>query len=137
MILIDNGVVKLDYDPATDILHVNYPDLHGYLVPEINYNIDLIVDQVRSYDIKYLLLDARQTVVSIDAEASRKVAVYLASSLTKTRLKKVARVASPNPALEKRSESTIQTITTTIELPYQLNSFTEVEEAINWLKQKN
>jgi len=136
MILIDNGVIKLDYDPATDILHVNYPDLHGYLVPEINYNIDIIVDQVRSYDVKNMLLDARQTVISIDTDASRKVAVYLASALSKTRLMKVARVASPNPDLENRSEGTIHEINSTINLPFQLRSFTDVEEAIMWLKMK-
>ena len=136
MILIDNGVIKLEYNPATDIVHVNYPDLHGYLIPEINYNIDIIVDQIKSYDIKNMLLDARQTAVSIDAEASRKVAVYLASSLAQTRLKKVARVASPNPDLEKRSEGTIQTINATIDLPFQLMSFSDMEEAVKWLNTK-
>jgi hypothetical protein len=67
-----------------------------------------------------MLLDSRQPVISINPETSRQVAVYLASSLTKTRLKKVARVASFNPDLEKRSEGTIQTINASLAIPFQL-----------------
>ncbi len=56
MILFVNSVIKLNYEPATDIAVVEYPDLHDYLLPEIKHSIDKMVDVIRNYDIKNLLL---------------------------------------------------------------------------------
>ncbi|MBB6610551.1 hypothetical protein H7F15_05845 [Pontibacter sp. Tf4] len=133
MLLFENSLIKLNYDPATDILCVDYPDLHGYIVDEVNYSIDIMVDNVIAYDVKYLLLDSRRTVISVSAEESRKISVYLASKLAMTRLQKLARIQAPNPDLEKRAEGTIKDITTTIPLPYLLRTFPTMEEAMYWL----
>lgn len=72
MVLFDNSLIKLDYDPATDILAVEYPDLHDFLLSEIKRSIDTLVDTVKHYDVKRLLLDSTRTVVAVSDEESRR-----------------------------------------------------------------
>jgi len=133
MILFQNSIVKLDYSPATDILEVEYPDLHDYLLPEIKYTINLMVDIIKSYDVKRLLLDSTRTVVAVSEEASREVATYLAAGIVTTRVQKVARLQSPNTAVEKTAQDNVRHIEVAQALPFQIQNFTSTSEAVAWL----
>lgn len=134
MVLFENSVVKLDYDPTTDILVVEYPDLHDYLLSEVKHSIDKMLQIIRSYDIKYLLLDSTRTVSSVEENESREVATYLAAGIMKTRVLKVARVQSPMEAVEKRAQCNIKHIQESLPLPFQLKNFTEKAVALEWLQ---
>lgn len=134
MILLDNGLLKLDYSPSTDILEVEYPDLHDFMLSEIRHNINILIDTVRYYDVKRVLLDSTRTVISVSDEESREVAMYLAAGLMKTRLQKVARVQSPSEAVEKTAQGNMRHIKETQSLPFELQNFTSKTEALDWLK---
>lgn len=134
MILFENSVIRLDYDPATDIVVVEYPDLHDYLLPEIKHSLDIMVEVVRNYDIKKLMLDSNRTVSSVQESESRHVAVYLAAGIAKTRVQKVARVQSPVEAVESRAQGNIKHLQESQQLPFQLQNFTDKETALEWLK---
>ncbi|MFD3001464.1 hypothetical protein ACFS7Z_13925 [Pontibacter toksunensis] len=134
MILFHNSILKLDYSPATDILDVGYPDLHDYMLSEIKHSIDILIDTVKNYDVKKVILDSSRTVSSVSSEESREIAVYLASGLMKTRVQKVARVQSPSSDIEERAQGNIRHINESIQLPFQLQNFTSKEVAIEWLK---
>ena len=58
MILFQNSLLTLAYNPSSDILEVNYPDLYEFLLPEIKHSIDIMIDNVRNYDVKRVLLDS-------------------------------------------------------------------------------
>lgn len=133
MILHKNSLIKLEYDPATDILQVDYPDLHTHLLPEIRHSIDILVDAVKNYDIKRLLLDSTKTTVSVNPEQGREIATYLAAGLQKTRIQKVARLASLNIEVENSAQNNIKHISQTAVLPFQLRNFTDRTEALAWL----
>lgn len=133
MILFQNSIIKLDYTPATDILDVEYPDLHGFMLPEIKLNIDIMIDNIVNYDVKKVLLDSSHTVVSVSAEESREVATYLAAGLIKTRVQKVARVQSNNTTVETTAQGNIQHIQESLPLPFLLQNFTGKADAIDWL----
>lgn len=133
MILFQSSIIKLDYTPATDILDVEYPDLHGFMLPEIKHNIDIMVDNIINYDVKKVLLDSSHTVVSVSAEESRDVATYLAAGLIKTRVQKVARVQSNNIVVETNAQGNIQHIQEALPLPFLLQNFTSKAEAMDWL----
>lgn len=135
MILLENSILRLDYNPATDILEVEYPDLHNYLLSEIKHNIDIMMEIVRSYDVKRLLLDSTRSVSSVNADESREIATYLAAGITGTRVQKVARVQSPETAVETRAQKNIKHIRETQQLPFQLQNFTSKVDALEWLKQ--
>jgi hypothetical protein len=134
MILFENSIVKLDYDPATDIVDVAYPDLHGYLLPEIKHTITTMVDHIKNYDIKRLLLDSTKTLVSVSEEESREIATFLAAGIMRTRVEKVARVQSPSEDVEQRAQSNIRHLKQAQQLPFELRNFTSKAEAVAWLK---
>jgi hypothetical protein len=123
----------MDYNPATDILSVDYPDLENLLLPTIKHSLLALVEAIKSYDVKKLLLDASRTVVSVSEEENREVTIKLASELAKTRLEKVARVQPVDPMHETRAQANINRIKQAGLLPYQLQTFSTREEAIKWL----
>ncbi len=134
MILFQNSIIKLDYTPATDILEVEYPDLHGFLLNEIKTSINIMVDNVKNYDVKKLLLDSTKTIISVSEEESREIATYLATGLLNTRVQKVARVQSSSDTVETTAKGNIQHIQESWSLPFQLQNFVGKAEALNWLK---
>ena len=135
MILLQNNIIKLDYDPATDIIEVNYPDLQGYLLPEIRNSINLMVETIRNYDVKKLLIDVSQTVVDVSDDENREISVQLAAELQHTRLQKMARVQPKDNALEAKAQENIKLIKAQGLLPYQIKTFTDKAVALIWLKE--
>ncbi|MFD2513480.1 hypothetical protein ACFSRY_06350 [Pontibacter locisalis] len=135
MILFENSILKLDYNPATDILDVKYPDLHDFLLPEIKHSIDIMIDIIKNYDVKKLLLDSTSTLISVSDEESREVAVYLASGLTRTRVQKVARIQSPSVTVEKTAQGNLKHLQESTALPFELQNFASMTEALDWLKE--
>lgn len=134
MILFENSILRLDYNPASDILEVEYPDLQGYLIPEIKHSINIMLDIIKNYDIKHLLLDSTRTVVSVSEEESREIATYLAGGLMKTRVQRVARVQSRSESVEKTAQNNVKSIKESGSLPFELENFTSKAEALSWLK---
>ncbi|RNI24084.1 hypothetical protein [Rufibacter latericius] len=134
MILFENTIIKLDYSPATDILEVAHPDLHDHLLPEIKDSIKILLENVRSYDVKRLLLDSSRTTVSVSEQESLQIGMYLAEGLMKTRLVKLARLQSPSPAVEENAEKDIREIEQAGMLTFELQNFTKKVEALEWLK---
>ncbi|QCR21574.1 hypothetical protein C1N53_03900 [Pontibacter sp. SGAir0037] len=134
MILFENSLIKLNYDPATDILEVLYPDLHDYLMPEIKHSINTLVDTVKNYDIKKILLDSSRTIISVGQQESREIASYLASGLAASRLQKLARLQSASSTIEAISDSNVQYIRQAGLLPFDIQNFNNKTEAIAWLR---
>lgn len=134
MILFENALIKLDYNPATDILDVAYPDLHGHLIPEIKNSIDLIVENITNYDVKKLLLDSSRTVVTVPAEDSRKITTYFVAGLSKTRILKVARLQVPSSNVEVIAQNNLDHVKKVGLMNFQVETFNSKSEAINWLK---
>lgn len=134
MILFENSIFRLDYDPATDILDIKYPDLHGFLLPEIKHSIDIMVDIIKNYDIKKVLLDSTRTAISVSSEESREITVYLAAGFMRTRAHKVARVQSSSQGVEDTAQANIQHLKDSRPLSFDLKNFSSKAEAIDWLK---
>ncbi|NEM99126.1 hypothetical protein [Pontibacter burrus] len=133
MILFQNSLVTLTYKPATDVLEVQYPDLHGYLLPEIRHTINILVDMIRNYDVKRVLLDSTKTEISVSAEESREVTQWLAVGFMTTRLQKVARLQSKSEAVEKTAASNIAHVRQVNQLPFAVENFLDYNDAITWL----
>jgi len=133
MILFENSIMKLEYNPATDILDVKYPNLYGYLLPEIKHSIDTLLETVISYDVKKMLLDSRDTMVSIKPEESTDISVYMASGLVNTRLQKLARLQSADTVVESRAEENFHLVKSSLKLSFQLKIFSDKDKAMEWL----
>ncbi|TPE41047.1 hypothetical protein [Pontibacter mangrovi] len=133
MILFENSIVVLAYSPATDIVEIKYPDLHGYLLPEIKHTIRNMVQVIKNYDVKRVLLDSTRTHVSVSDEESREVATFLATELAKTRVERVARLKSASDRVEKLAVANMGVIKLSGSIPFLLENFTTKEEAMAWL----
>ncbi|GAB3204635.1 hypothetical protein ABID22_002493 [Pontibacter aydingkolensis] len=133
MILHQNSIIKLEYNPATDILEVKYPDLQKFMLFEIKESLKLMVSTVRNYDVKRLLLDASQTLIEINDEENRDLTISLATELSKTRLQKVARIKPVDLNKEARAQENIKQIEKSGSLPFAIRTFSDRADAINWL----
>lgn len=134
MILLQNSILLLEYDPATDILQVRYPDLQRYHMSEIRHSLHVMVETIRNYDVRRLMLDARTTSVEVDDEENRQMTLELAGMLAKTRLIKIARVQPNNLEYEARAQQNIDAARKAGLLAYEVATFTTPEEALDWLK---
>lgn len=137
MILYPNSPILMDYNPATDILCVEYPDLETFMLPAIKHSLVMLVEAIRNYDVSKLLLDASRTNISVSVEESRAVTMQLAADLMKTRLQKVARVQPIDQIRENNAQENIRKIIESGLLPYQLQTFANKAEAMDWLKDKD
>ena len=133
MILHQNSIIKLEYNPATDILDVKYPDLQKFILFEVKESLKLMVNTIRNYDVKRLLLDASHTVIELSDEENRELTIQLAAELSKTRLQKVARIQPADPNKEARAQENIKQIEKSSLLPFEIRTFSGRKEAIDWL----
>ena len=129
MILYQNALIKLDYNPATDILFVDMPSINYGIVPEFRRALDIILENVRAYDVKKLLVDARKSVIDMEPEDYSELVARFASDLKATRLVKGARVISSNADREKLVKEGVNTM----DPGFLFKTFTDVAEAEKWL----
>lgn len=102
MVLYDNSLVRLNYNPATDILDVDCPDFNPLIMAEVKDAFNIIVDTVKHYDVKKLLIDSSKAQIDISDKSHREVLVKFARDLMGTRLQKFARVGT-NDTLRENS----------------------------------
>ncbi|KAA3439450.1 hypothetical protein [Rufibacter hautae] len=130
MIIYQSGLITLDYDPATDILFINWPDVQDFLVPEIRQALLILVDHIKSYDIKNLLIDSSRASLDIPGTEYKEVIKEFGHNLMQTRLEKMARILTPNSTRENKVEEARQEL----RFPIPLRTFTDSKEAYSWLK---
>lgn len=130
MIIYQSGILTLDYDPATDILFVEWPDMQHVVLPEIKQALKVLVDHVRNHDIKRLLIDSSKANIDLDGDDYKELLKEFGMNIMSTRLQKLARVLTADKNRERQVEQAKQEIGLTVEL----KSFTDREEALNWLK---
>ncbi|MBF8963728.1 hypothetical protein I0P70_10750 [Pontibacter sp. FD36] len=127
--IIPNKFLKLDYNPTKDILLVEWPNMHNYTLPEVTYIINEVVETVRSYDIKRILTDTRQSKVTVPMEEYAGIINNLALQLATTRLQKFAKLKTADPDRETISSNAAALVVGSI----TYRSFESMEEAIEWL----
>ena len=131
--LIHNGIIRLDYNPATDILATSMPDVKQFGISEVSFCLGLIVESIQNYDIKLLLLDSSKSVVEVEDEAYKEVTTKFALDLMRTRLQKIARIANANTKREEQSTKVATDIRQELNLGIKFKNFTNEPDALDWL----
>lgn len=127
--VIPNNFIKLDYNPATDILYVEWPNIHDYTTSEFRNILDEVVATVKNYDIKKLLADSTKSVVTMQDTEYTKIVNQFFRNLMVTRLQKLARFtagvgfreAVANQAADFAKEA------------FSIKNFDSLDEAFDWL----
>jgi 6-pyruvoyl-tetrahydropterin synthase len=130
--IIPNSLIKLDYDPVLDVLSVEWPDFYYYSISEAAYTLDIIIETVKQYDVKYLLTDTRKSTVDITTSQYKEIILKFAKDLATTRLQKVARVVTESTLREK----SISEVKQEAHLTVPIRNFGKLEEALQWLTAK-
>ena len=130
--IIPNSLIKLDYNPARDVLSVEWPDFHYYSASEAAYTLNIIVETVRQYDVKYLLTDTRKSTVDIPKSEYKEIILKFAKDLATTRLRKIARVVTDST----RRLKPIREVRQEAQLEVAIEDFYSLEEALDWLASK-
>ncbi|MGV3541205.1 MAG: hypothetical protein ACO1OQ_15420 [Rufibacter sp.] len=135
MILFQNRLIVLDYDPKTDILSVEWPSLSPYDLLEIEQALKKLVEYIRDYDVKNLLIDSTRAAIHPDMDMERYQAIVteFALSLTQTRLQKSARIMHTDHVREATSQEISAKITKKAKLVIENRNFTGKEQALAWL----
>lgn len=130
--LIPNQFINLEYNPTTDVLLIKWPNMHDYTEPEIKYILHEIIETVKNYDIKNILTDTRQSVITMDSLAYAAVVNQLARDLMTTRLEKFARLTTKEKYREQIANDAAALVLGVI----QVRSFDDPDEALEWLAAK-
>lgn len=130
MVIYKNGFLTLDYEPATDILSFEMPNVDDVVMPEMKRSLAVIVEHVRNYDVKRILLDARQTNIWVDEDSYACIISEFYRNLMATRVRKIARLVTPDSKREKVVMNLLDNMTLSVEV----QRFTEVSAALEWLK---
>ncbi|WP_229973160.1 hypothetical protein [Pontibacter harenae] len=112
------------------------PDVKEFSSSEVSFCLNLIVENVRGYHIRNLLLDSSKSVIEVEDEAYRAITTKFALDLTGTHLKKLARVVTDDAAREERSARVSEELRQEVDLPIEFRNFATKEEAMDWLLSK-
>lgn len=134
MILHQNGLFTLDYTPATDILFVKWPNSQFVVLGEIRQTFQILVENIRNYDIKYLLIDAQHTSLEVDAQEYKATLLQFAQDLHTTRLRKMARLMSGDEIRERHLQELLEQ---QLLLSFEVQNFEDRTTALAWLTSMN
>ncbi|WP_276496629.1 hypothetical protein [Pontibacter litorisediminis] len=128
---------RLTYDASSDVLFVRLPDMRTAGLSEAKYCFDIMVNSVKNYHIRNILLDSSQAVVEVENELYHELIYEVSMQLKDTCLQRVARVVSDSSALEERAVM-VQGEVLESEAPvYQIQNFSNSENAFTWLSGKS
>lgn len=129
MVLYNNSLVRLNYNPATDILDVDCPDFNPLIMAEVKEAFNIIVDTVKHYDVKKLLIDSSKAQIDVSDKSHREVLVKFARDLMATRLQKFARVGTDDTL----REDSVNRAKEDAMFSIAFQSFPDKATALSWL----
>ncbi|WP_347158848.1 hypothetical protein [Pontibacter chitinilyticus] len=135
MLLHKDGLIELNYEVATDILTVCWPDMTGFTRSEIGYALQKLIDTLKHYDIKKLLIDARSRVVELPEEEYADLMLDFSRNLLSTRLMKVARLQTLDMSREKKVERATAKVEKQVQIDIPYKSFADEVSALAWLRE--
>ncbi|MBB6609946.1 hypothetical protein H7F15_02760 [Pontibacter sp. Tf4] len=133
MILYSDHIIRLEYDPACDLLLTSLTVAREYDVKEVRSAFLSIITHVNEYNITSLLLDFTRNTLDLQAGEYKVTVAQLTVGLLQTSLRKVARVSTADPIREEKIASMLQDIQTAVPLPIQVKMFPTKEAALQWL----
>ncbi|WP_266205257.1 hypothetical protein [Pontibacter kalidii] len=127
--IIPNKLIKLDYNPTTDVLFIEWPNMHDYSLPEMKFLMEEIIASVKHYDIKRILADSRRSHITLDHATYGQLISNMALMLQTTRLQKFARLTTT----ELNRETIASQAAALVKDSIQYQSFDDAAVAMAWL----
>lgn len=128
--ILENTLIKLDYNPAKDLLSMEWPDINYYSIPEFNHLLGKVIATIRHYDISCLLIDASHSPEVIKELEFMDIAIKFLEDLRTTRIKKVARLVNNNVLREHQ----IREMSSHTNSNMDFQTFVSLPVALSWLE---
>ncbi|MDB5263473.1 MAG: hypothetical protein JWQ14_2756 [Adhaeribacter sp.] len=132
MILYNSPLIRLEYAPATDILTADLSASYEFYAMEVQEALNTIAKYIRHYDVKRLLMDSRKRIVQIENDRYAAIMSAFMQELETTRLQKLARLQTGNTD----RENLAKTMQAQFIRTFQMKTFPEMDQALDWLKSK-
>ncbi|WP_162427840.1 hypothetical protein [Pontibacter pudoricolor] len=126
-----SGLIKLEYDPATDILETTMPDASHFTLPEVRLCLNIIISHIRNYHISKAIFDSRHTHLDMgeNEDEYKAIAAQFGKDLLETHIHKIARLALTDKNREEQGEKLQQVTNQAIDI----RTFSDYDEAMEWL----
>jgi hypothetical protein len=128
--IIPNEFSKLEYDPTTDILYGEWPDIHDHTLYEVKIMLSQMLSTINNYDVKKVLSDSRKTIITVADDIYNSVVSQLTEDLKSTRLHKFARVTNSLG----NKETAAREAAGALKDRFVVSNFTDLDQAMEWLK---
>jgi hypothetical protein len=133
MVLYKGNLITLEYDPATDILSLDWPDVQDLYVPELEIEVKELIKAINHYDIKKLLIDTSKAILNVQGEVYQTFLTEFARELMTTRLLKIARIGTTDLLREKLVKESRESLPSSLALTFKI--FNTKAEAMDWLQE--
>lgn len=134
MIIYQDSLLVLDYDVSSDVLYVNWPNLTEANILALNAAIGELLNAVKHFDIKRLLIDSSKSRVDIADEKYRPLVFSIIGRLKETRLQRMARVIPENTFREVYLQSYNAQMRAQNLITFETGEFENKEQALSWLR---
>jgi hypothetical protein len=134
MILYQDSLIVLDYNPVTDVLVVQWPDFQKFSLAQIEDSFRLLVENIKRYDIKKLLIDSGATHTDANNKDYLALIYQLGKNFNTTRLEKIARVVTKNPVWEGQLSGSTEKLQSDYQSDIEYLNFDDKEAALAWLE---
>lgn len=133
MILEEDSLLHFNYDTATHILTVTWPDLSSTPVAEIDNSLQKLARNIKNFDVRKVVADHRFGFTCLEDEGYKIAIENYHRSLAETRLEKLARIIPENPAWEYFIIQFSLELQDKLSLPFKVSFFKTWDEALDWL----
>jgi hypothetical protein len=132
MILHKDRYFEHQYDVKLDLVQVRWPDIEDIYLPEIFHSVNTLVENIRNYNIRNLLVDARDTKLLTSYQDADRVVEALTTGLAQSRLEKLARIES---GIFQR-ENTLRQLSADLNARFHFRTmfFKDFGSAMSWLQ---
>ena len=121
--------MQLNLEPANSLMEVNWPNFEAYSVDETKLALSRLVNTVKTYEVRKLLVDASNAKLNAETEDYEEIIRHYTSLLQETNLEKIARLVTDVPERENRSRKLQKYIPASI----QIQNFENSTDARAWL----
>ncbi len=132
MILHTDRYFEHIYEVKHDMVCIKWPTIETLYLPEILNSVNTLVQNIKHYNIRHLLVDGSETQPHSSREDADKVVGTFISGLQNTRLEKLARVESAVQARESILKEMLPSISSVC--PFEIRFFQDRPAALKWLE---
>lgn len=118
---------------TSDILTVKWPPMPK-ANSEVEYTFQKLLDTIKHYDIKRLLIDSRKSKTVTEDKVKQQLMQKLMMDFMATRLQKIARLTSEDLACEKKSRELGNALAAKFPGKIANKNFQRQPETLAWLK---